>query len=212
MIRSTVMPGVFTPLRGINADTEQVVHVPVISDADTKQVIYDVINLAVGLVGVGAASSVLQAMRRLLVSSLGFGLTEAFMHRYFSAWHNISWREGVVGDTRQLYGMGGNDFMYRGVEHSMRIQLKNIDGTIVSMVGNETVVMRLAHSYIDGVSVLEKAGDVLIPHEGRFVFVLLPTDTINLTAKTYDRTILVDGQVVLQDRFGIMPQNPGMEV
>ncbi len=97
------------------------------------------------------------------------------------------------------------ELMYRGTEYTSRWQILREDGEVLVLTGTETLKMRLARSYTQP-TVLEVDGAIIVPAEGKVAFTLQPSDTENLLAIAYDRSILVDGAVVAMDRFGIRAQ------
>ncbi len=97
------------------------------------------------------------------------------------------------------------ELMYRGTEYTSRWQILREDNSPLRLGGQEVLKMRLARSYTQP-TVVEIDGTIVIAEEGKVAFTLQPSDTENLLAIAYDRSILVDGAVVAMDRFGIRAQ------
>ncbi len=99
-------------------------------------------------------------------------------------------------------------WMYRGTAFTLRLGLYDDDGDEVALSGSEELKLRLAASWADKENVLEISGTVVDASTGKIQFEFAPADTEDLVARAYDMTILVDGEVALQDKFGIVAQNP----
>ena len=96
----------------------------------------------------------------------------------------------------------------RGATHDLWIKVKDEDEDIVD-IESMTPILRLARSYTDEESVLEIEGNVFQDgSEGLCYFSLSPSDTQSLVARAYDMTVLLDEEPVLQDRIGVVAQNP----
>lgn len=98
--------------------------------------------------------------------------------------------------------------MFKGTAYISRWQILDEIGNPLALTGTETLIMRLARSFTEP-TLLEITGTIVTPADGLVMFTFQPSDTEDLSARAYDRTVLVDGDVFAQDRFGIVAQNRG---
>ncbi len=98
-----------------------------------------------------------------------------------------------------------SEWMYRGTEYTSRWQVLDEEGDPLVLDGSEELKMLLARTYT-GPTLVEINGIIVIAGEGKIAFTLQPSDTEDLLAIAYDRTVLVNGNVATMDRFGIRAQ------